>query len=42
MFILNGLGARGVLNGSFFSKVLYDFIEHEKEINPEVDVNRFF
>lgn len=41
-FILNGLGARGVLNGSYYSKELYDVIEDGKEIDPEVDVKRFY
>ena len=41
MFILNGLGARGVMNSNFFSKQLFEHIEFGKEIFPEVDIKRF-
>lgn len=41
-YIFNGLGARGALNGSFFSKMLYDFIENNGMIFPEADVQRFY
>lgn len=41
LYIFNGLGARGVLNGSYFSKLLFDFIEHGIEFHEEVDVKRF-
>jgi len=40
--IFNGLGARGVLNGSYFSKHLFNFIEKGIEIFPEVNVERFY
>lgn len=42
LYILNGLGARGVLNGSFYSNVLYNFIENNEMISNEVNVNRFY
>jgi len=42
IYILNGLGARGVLNGSFFSKHLFDFIEKNINLFPEVNVKRFY
>lgn len=42
LYILNGLGARGVLNGSFYSKVLFDSIEQNLSIGEEVNVNRFY
>ncbi|WP_374441411.1 NAD(P)/FAD-dependent oxidoreductase [Epilithonimonas sp.] len=41
-YIFNGLGARGVYNGSYFSKVLFDFIENEMYLEPEIDVKRFY
>jgi glycine/D-amino acid oxidase-like deaminating enzyme len=41
LYIFNGLGARGVLNGSYFSKQLFDFIEHGIKFHEEVDVKRF-
>lgn len=40
-YIFNGLGARGILNGCFFSKSLFDFIEHQIELPEEVNINRF-
>ncbi len=41
LYIFNGLGARGVLNGCFFAKELYEHIENKKPLMPEVDVKRF-
>lgn len=41
-YIFNGLGARGVYNGSYFSKVLFDFIEHHSSLESEIDVKRFY
>ncbi len=40
-FVFNGLGARGILNGCYFAKDLFDFIETAKPLHPEVDINRF-
>ncbi len=40
-YIFNGLGARGILNGCYFSKELYDHIENDKELMKEVDLKRF-
>ncbi len=42
LYILNGLGARGVYNGSYFSKVLFDFIENGLKLESEIDVKRFY
>jgi len=42
MYIFNGLGARGVLNGSYFSKKLFDFIENNINLLPEVNIKRFY
>lgn len=41
LFVFNGLGARGILNGCYFSKELLDFIEGKKSLLPEVDLERF-
>lgn len=41
-YIFNGLGARGVYNGSYFSKILFDFIEKNVELESEIDVKRFY
>ena len=40
-YIFNGLGARGILNGSYFSAQLYHFIEDGKALNDEVSLERF-
>ena len=40
-YVFNGLGARGILNGCFFSKELFDHIENGKPLMPEVDLKRF-
>lgn len=41
MYVFNGLGARGILNGCYFSKSLYDFIESAVPLHHEVCVERF-
>lgn len=41
-YIFNGLGARGVYNGSYFSKILFDFIENNLNLESEIDVKRFY
>jgi len=41
MYVFNGLGARGILNGCYFSKVLYDCIENDSPLPPEVNPERF-
>lgn len=41
MFVFNGLGARGILNGCYFSKVLYDFAENGSPLPAEVSMERF-
>ena len=40
--IFNGLGARGVLNGTYFSKIMYDYLENKVELDFEIDVKRFY
>lgn len=40
-YIYNGLGARGILNGCYFSKELYEHIENGEELMKEVDLKRF-
>ncbi len=42
LHIFNGLGARGVLNGTFFSKIMYDFLENDVKIESDIDVRRFY
>lgn len=41
MFVLNGLGTRGVMIGPYVAKQLYDFIEKEIPLDSEVDIKRF-
>lgn len=40
-FVYNGLGARGILNGCYFAKELFEHIENGKPLMPEVDLKRF-
>ncbi|WP_415325832.1 NAD(P)/FAD-dependent oxidoreductase [Chryseobacterium sp. MMS23-Vi53] len=40
-YVFNGLGARGILNGCYFSKSLYDFIEENLPLHEEVSLERF-
>jgi len=41
VFVLNGLGTRGVMIGPYVAKQLYDFIEHKKPVEQEIDIRRF-
>ncbi|MCJ8153751.1 FAD-binding oxidoreductase [Chryseobacterium sp. SSA4.19] len=40
-YVFNGLGARGILNGCYFSKSLYDCIEENIPLHKEVSIERF-
>ncbi|CAD7800859.1 tRNA 5-methylaminomethyl-2-thiouridine biosynthesis bifunctional protein MnmC [Chryseobacterium aquaeductus] len=41
LYVFNGLGARGILNGCYFSKTLYDFIESKIDLPQEISLDRF-
>lgn len=41
LYVFNGLGARGILNGCYFSKSLYDFIEQGISLPSEISLDRF-
>lgn len=41
LFVLNGLGARGILNGCYFANTLFQHIENDLEIPDEISINRF-
>ena len=41
MYILNGLGTRGVMIGPYVAKQLFDFIEYGKPLEAEIDLKRF-
>ena len=41
LHILNGLGTRGVMLGPAMAKALFDSIENEISLSPEIDIKRF-
>ncbi len=41
MFLLNGLGSRGVMIAPMASKQLFNFIENNTALEPEMDLSRF-
>jgi hypothetical protein len=41
IFVLNGLGTRGVMIGPYVAKALYNLIEQNKPLDVEIDINRF-
>lgn len=41
LFVLNGLGTRGVMIGPYIAKQLYRFIEHQEPLEKDIDINRF-
>lgn len=41
LFILNGLGTRGVMIAPYIADQLYQFIELGKPLEPEIDIKRF-
>ena len=41
MFILNGLGTRGVMIGPYAAMQLFNKIEHDAHLEPDLDINRF-
>ncbi|WP_438977633.1 FAD-dependent oxidoreductase, partial [Polaribacter sp.] len=41
LFVLNGLGTRGVMIAPTVAKELYNFIEHQQELDKEIDIKRF-
>lgn len=41
LYVLNGFGSRGVMIGPYASKQLFDYIEKESELDPEMDIQRF-
>ena len=40
-YVFNGLGARGILNGCYFAKHLFNFTEHNVPLPEEVSLLRF-
>ena len=41
LYILNGMGTRGVLMSPLLSYWLFDFIENNTKLSTEVDIKRF-
>lgn len=41
IYVLNGLGTRGVMIGPYVAKQLYDFIENKISLDKEIDIKRF-
>ncbi len=41
MYVLNGLGTRGVMIGPYIAKQLFNFIENQEPLDKEIDLNRF-
>lgn len=41
LFVLNGFGSRGVLIAPYASKQLYQLIENNCELDPDMDIDRF-
>ena len=42
LYVFNGLGARGILNGCYFSKTLFDYIENNIPLPKEISIDRFY
>ncbi len=41
VYVLNGLGTRGVMIAPYVALELYNFIEHHKPLNKEIDIDRY-
>ena len=41
MYVLNGLGTRGVMIGPYVAKQLFNFIENSIPLDKEIDICRF-
>ena len=41
LYVLNGLGTRGVMIAPYVAEKLYHFIENNEPLDSEIDVNRF-
>ena len=41
LFVLNGLGTRGVMIAPYVAHQLYNYIENKTSLNSEIDINRF-
>ena len=41
LYVLNGLGTRGVMIAPYVAKQLFQFSEHNEALDPEIDIKRF-
>ena len=41
LYMLNGLGTRGVMIAPYVAKELFEFIENDEALDIEIDINRF-
>lgn len=41
LYVLNGMGSRGVMVGPYAARQLFRFIEHGQPLDPEMDIARF-
>ena len=41
LFVLNGLGTRGVMIGPYAARQLYEFIENKRPLEKDIDIVRF-
>ncbi|WP_242156391.1 NAD(P)/FAD-dependent oxidoreductase [Aestuariivivens sediminis] len=41
LYVLNGLGTRGVMTGPYAAKQLFDFIAYDIPLEKEIDIQRF-
>jgi hypothetical protein len=41
MYVLNGLGTRGVMISPFVAQQLFDHIEKGNNLDSEIDIKRF-
>jgi hypothetical protein len=39
--VFNGLGSKGVSLAPYFAEQFVDFLVNKKELDPEVNINRF-
>ncbi len=42
LYVLNGLGTRGVMIGPYVANKLYQFIEKNTSLSPDIDCSRFY
>lgn len=41
LYVLNGLGTRGVMLGPAMAKALFEYIENGKDLDPVIDIKRY-